>query len=93
MFPALPDDLDATIDNLLAVGSFLVSSEFEKGEVLGVRITSDAGNTCRVYNPWPGNNVRATDVTSGIELGAVVEDGVLSFPTTRGHTYSVVMGD
>ena len=91
LFPALPDNLDAGIDNLLAVGSFLVSSEIEKGTIREVSITSGVGNICRVYNPWPDHEVHVVDTALDAEVESAVDAGVLSFPTIKGHQYSIEM--
>jgi len=54
-FPAVPDVWrDATIHNMLAEGAFLVSAARREGRTRWVRVTSLAGNPCRVETGLEG---------------------------------------
>ncbi len=58
LFPAWPQDQNASFGTLRARGAFLVSSELKDGKVQQVEITSERGRDCTVVNPWPGQKVR-----------------------------------
>ncbi len=57
VFPAWPRERDARFANLRQFGAFLVASEIKAGEIPYVRITSERGRDCTVFNPWPGKSV------------------------------------
>jgi len=55
VFPAVPDAWkDATFHKLLAEGAFEVSASRRDGRTKWIRITSLAGNPCRVRTGWTG---------------------------------------
>jgi alpha-L-fucosidase 2 len=57
VFPAIPHHWrDAAFRYLRAEGAFLVSAELRDGRVQWVEIISEAGQECRVRNPWEGND-------------------------------------
>ncbi|MCF3111831.1 glycoside hydrolase [Niabella sp. CC-SYL272] len=56
VFPAWPNNWDAQF-SLLCRGNFLASASVRKGRVEFVELISNAGETCRVQNPWPGSKV------------------------------------
>ncbi|MBB5437876.1 hypothetical protein HDC92_001550 [Pedobacter sp. AK017] len=58
IFPNWNKNKDASFDQLRAYGAFLVSSKQEKGEILFVKMRSEAGRTCTIRNPWPGKSVQ-----------------------------------
>ncbi len=58
LFPTVPECWgDAYFERLRAEGAFLVTASLSGGEVEYARITSEAGETCRLRNPWPGAEV------------------------------------
>jgi alpha-L-fucosidase 2 len=58
IFPNWNRNKDASFENLRAYGAFLISSKLEKGQIIYVKMISEAGRTCVVDNPWPGKKVR-----------------------------------
>lgn len=58
IFPNWNRSKDASFDQLRAYGAFLVSSKLEKGEILFVKMLSEAGRNCVMDNPWPGKKVQ-----------------------------------
>lgn len=53
-------DGDAKFQTLRAVGAFLVSAEYQDGNVRGVQVTSEAGMPLKFVNPWQGKKVKIT---------------------------------
>jgi len=51
LFPAWPKEWDASF-KLAARGAFLVESRIAGGRIEHVELTSLAGATCRMHNPW-----------------------------------------
>lgn len=90
VFPALPEDMEAKISDLRAVGAFLVSSEVSAGEVKYVTIRSLKGAKCTIVNPWKQERPRIKDITHKKELKDVLsEDNTLTFDTRQGHVYLI----
>jgi hypothetical protein len=86
VFPAWPKEWDAAF-SLLARGAFLVSSSMEKGQIEFVEIRSNAGQECRLRNPWPDKTVTL------YRDGRKAEDfsgSLLTFPTTEGETIVII---
>jgi hypothetical protein len=52
VFPAWPDNWDASF-TLLCRGGFLVTSSQQKGNIEFVEIKSQLGDNCKIRNPWP----------------------------------------
>ena len=89
IFPAIPAAWrDVTIHNMRAEGAFLVSAVRRDGKTQWVRITSLAGEPCRVKVPDQGFPHSFGVVGSGATLsGAKFEvDGSLRIPLRKGHT-------
>jgi len=61
VFPALPEEIDATFSQLRAHGAFLVSSSRKQGAVEFVTIEAKADGVLNLVNPWPGKKVTASD--------------------------------
>lgn len=74
-----PKDQDATFGNLPACGGFLISSQQKQGAISYVEITSQAGETCHLVNPWPQAQVNIAGPKT-----YVVSDSILNLPTTTG---------
>lgn len=58
VFPNWNKDKDASFDQLRAYGAFLISSKLQKGQILYVKMLSEAGRNCIMDNPWPGKAVQ-----------------------------------
>ena len=56
VFPAWPKEWDAAF-TLVTAGAFLVTSSFRQGGIEFVELRSQAGGTCRIRNPWVGEEV------------------------------------
>jgi hypothetical protein len=91
LFPNWPMDQDATFGNFNACGGFLISSAVQGGKIPYVQITSQAGEECRMVNPWPGHAV--TMKVDG-ENPRTLQGKLLKFPTEKGRAYQLlpVMG-
>jgi hypothetical protein len=61
VFPALPNEIDASFSQLRARGAFLVSSSRKKGAVGFVTIEAEADGLLNLVNPWPGEKVAVSD--------------------------------
>jgi len=85
VFPAWPDEWDATF-RLLARGGFLVTSSIRNGEVEFVEVESRLGERCRLRNPWGDTCVVTEAGGSAHEL----KGSVISFDTRKGSSYMVV---
>jgi hypothetical protein len=87
VFPNWPADQDASFGNLNACGGFLISSEMKQGNVAYVKIQSNAGQECRLVNPWPSVAVR---VSSGEQSQSRLSGALLKFPMRSGQTVVLV---
>jgi hypothetical protein len=85
LFPAWPRSRDASFTRLRAKGAFVVSARLSGGTVSGVTVTSEAGGTLRVGNPWPG--VRVTNA-SGQPVPFTLTNGVITVNSATGQTYT-----
>jgi hypothetical protein len=61
VFPALPEEIDATFSQLRARGAFLVSSSRKQGVVEFVAIEAEKDGVMRLVNPWPGKKVTVSN--------------------------------
>ncbi|MBU6239285.1 MAG: hypothetical protein KGQ51_15800 [Planctomycetes bacterium] len=84
LFPAWPKNWTASF-RLLARGGFVVSSNFDGGNVTQIKIESRLGEECRVRNPWD----RACMVQETDGPLRVMEGPVIRFPTTSGRSYTI----
>jgi alpha-L-fucosidase 2 len=74
VFPALPEDIDASFSQLRARGAFLVSSSRKQKIVEFVTIEAKADGILNLVNPWPGKKITVSDPTVAWPDGqAVVE--------------------
>ena len=99
LFPAWDRSQDAAFSQLRARGAFLISANYSAAakQVLSpVKVTSEAGQVLRLRNPWrdkPTSQVHVRDVQTGAAVEVVwedaVQDGVMSFATGRGASYTV----
>jgi len=76
----------------LAVGGFEVSAAHSGTQVRDVRITSRAGKTCRLKNPWAPGEVKIVRLPSREPVPHRLEKDTLVFETEPGVTYRVFGG-
>src|SRR5262249_11976348 len=91
LFPVWPDGKDASFTRLRTTGAFVVSSARTGNTVTFADITSTAGGTVKLANPWTDTPVTVKD-SAGHEIAATVDGGQISFATTKGETYDVRPG-
>lgn len=89
VFPAWPEEWDAQF-TLLCRGNFLVTSSFKNGTVEFVEIKSNAGQECRVRNPWDTEEV--TIYRNGKKY-KTEKNNLLSFPTEVDEVFVLVKGN
>jgi hypothetical protein len=96
VFPVWPATTDATFKRLRAKGAFVVSSEQKGGQVTGVQVTSEVGGTLNLQSPWTSGTpaVHQIDGAGNVvaSVSPTIANGVISFPTVAGQTYSVTSG-
>lgn len=81
-----PSDWDAAF-KLLARGGFLVSASHRQGQVEFVEVLSQAGQECRLKNPWGEREV--TVFREGRKAESL-SGPLLQFPTRKGETLVVI---
>lgn len=91
IFPVWPSSRNASFVNLREKDGFLVSSQLTGSRVQYVDVTSTAGKTLSLRNPWPGETVTITRVGGGTVTPSVNGD-VLTFPTAQNATYTITSG-
>ncbi|WP_316820815.1 glycosyl hydrolase family 95 catalytic domain-containing protein [Pedobacter gandavensis] len=82
IFPNWDRSKDASFKKLRAYGAFLVSSRLKNGEILEVKLISEAGRTCRIDNPWPGKKLQLLRNGQKAEL---LSGNTLVFDTKSGE--------
>ncbi|QHW32096.1 hypothetical protein GZH47_15600 [Paenibacillus rhizovicinus] len=92
LFPVWPAGKDASFTRLREKGAFVVSAAKNGDEVSNVEITSEAGNPVKLDNPYATDSVQVTE-EGGARISAAVTDGIISFATEKGKTYSVSPGN
>lgn len=85
VFPAWPKEWDAEY-TLLARGAFLVTAAMRRGEIEFVEVKSQAGEKCRLANPWPSQVVT---LYRSDKPGADASGPVLEFDTATGEVVVV----
>jgi Glycosyl hydrolase family 95 catalytic domain/Glycoside hydrolase family 95, C-terminal domain len=88
VFPAWPPEWNASY-SLLCRGAFLVGSSMKSGEIEFVRIQSQAGQPCRIRNPWPGSQVTIT--RNGKKWRRSTAE-MISFPTSKEDHFLLLKG-
>ena len=86
LFPAFPEDLDASFTDWRAEGAFLVTASHNRGVITGVSILSERGGTCAVCVPWSGGTkiVREDDTVVPVRTA---EADTIEFDTNPGGRY------
>jgi hypothetical protein len=79
LFPNWPTDVRAEFHQLRAVGAFLVSALFDRGEVQWVRVVSERGQPLRLILPWPAG--ASIDIAGRLSQA---EGPTLELPTKPG---------
>ena len=89
LFPGVADGIGARIENLCAEGGFRVSATRTKSSVVeNLTIHSALGETCRIGNPWPNQDIEVRLDGSGTVVSRQHSD-VIEFATEVGITYSI----
>ncbi|WP_046500195.1 glycoside hydrolase family 95-like protein [Streptomyces odonnellii] len=89
LFPVWPAGKNASFWQLRQKGAFVVSSAKENDRASYAEVTSEAGGTLRLKNPWPTGTFTVTD-TSGAAVPFTTANGVISVQTAVGRTYRIV---
>jgi len=84
LFPNWPMDFDASFGNFNACGGFLISSAVKGGKIPYVQITSQAGEECRLVNPWPSHAVILSEPGN---QKIILRGELLKFPTQKNGIY------
>ncbi len=85
VFPSIPDLWnDLYFRDLRAEGAFLVTAKMRERNVLFIEILSEAGESCSVINPFPGE-ARLTDCHSGKTRR--LKGHTLTFNTAKGDRF------
>jgi hypothetical protein len=89
IFPAVPPTGKIEMENYAAEGGFRVSAKrtFE-GEIFDVRIKSNLGGNCRIFNPWNGKKIRIVKGNQEVPYLADEKD-IISFHTINNETYNL----
>ena len=90
LFSQWPKQINARFESFRAEGAFLVSAEFSDGEVTSLKMTSEAGQRCRLHPPWSGSVLVTLDgdpVATAVEAG-----GIVCFDTGVGAGYEFSRG-
>ncbi|MFH0797623.1 MAG: hypothetical protein V2A65_11345 [Candidatus Omnitrophota bacterium] len=83
-FPNWPRNKRAEFQSLRAVGSFLVSALFERGETQWIEIISEAGYPLRAILPWTGFVIQ-----SSVHGEKQFKDPLLKIETVRGEILQI----
>jgi len=85
VFPSVPEFWPAAyFEKLRAEGAFLVTARRERGKTQFVEISSEAGEICRVRNPFPGRGAILAESGTGQRN---LEGDWLEFKTEVGKKY------
>jgi hypothetical protein len=80
LFPCWPLEQDAAFTRLRAQGGFLVSAEYENGEVISATIESTVGGELQLLSPW-------TTIYANGKKADIGEDGLITMDTKPGETW------
>ena len=83
VFPAWPEEKDASFRRLRAQGGFLVSAEMSRGRVKDIEIESTAGGRLRIVSPWPRARMRMGE-DGGFRMIQPDGNGIIEVDTLKG---------
>jgi hypothetical protein len=90
IFPAVPINVDITMENFRAEGGFRISAiRTSDNETKDVKIHSSIGGLCRLANPWPGRGVRV----NGSRGEREVAGSIIEFNTETGENLEIFPGN
>jgi len=88
VFPTIPDRWhDAYFADLRAEGAFLVTAKLTNGKTDFVALTSEAGEACRVRNPFGAGDAELVELSDAASGGRVLSGEILNFETKAGAKY------
>lgn len=88
--PALPGAwASGSVSGLLAEGNFAVDMTWADSKLTAMTVTSNAGGACSVKYPLAAGETVAIQDSSGATVESKTEDGVVTFDTTAGETYTL----
>ena len=88
VFPTVPDRWhDAYFADLRAEGAFLVTAKLTEGETGFVIVQSEAGEPCRIRNPFKGGDAELIELSNTASPVQKLTGETLSFKTTPGARY------
>jgi len=98
VFPSMPDRWHgASFVDLRAEGAFLVTATLSAGQTRFVRITSEAGLTCKLKNPFGTQNAELVEIIGGrtdpSSTPQSLSGKIFTFPTEKNHTYLIYQAD
>ncbi len=64
LFPAVPDDAVVAFHEFQARGGFLISAQYDQGQISHVWVEARRDVTCEIMNPWPGKSVLVVERAS-----------------------------
>jgi hypothetical protein len=92
LFPAVPDEATVGFRKFQARGGFLVSAQYDRGEIDHVVVTARRNVTCRMLNPWPGAKVRVLRTDNAkVKTTRDTQNGeCITFITEAGYGYRIL---
>jgi hypothetical protein len=89
VFPNTQNLGPASFHHLRATRAFLVSAAWNGSSVSQLAITSEKGAPARIANPWPARTVSVLTRPGAKAVSVRNANGILSFSTEAGASYSV----
>ncbi len=83
VFPAWPENVDAEFHGLRAEGAFLIGAKYKNGKIAVIKIHSEKGGICRIWNPWPQHKIKIA------VLGEIKEGEIIEFSTVSDGNYKL----
>lgn len=88
--PALPGAwASGSVSGLLAEGNFTVDMTWADSKLTDMTVTSNAGGNCSVKYPLEAGETVVIKDDSGVTVESKTEDGVVTFDTTAGESYTL----
>jgi hypothetical protein len=89
LFPDWPAARNASFNNMLARGAFVVSSSIQNGAIQTTTLTSEQGGTATIQNPWTATGLTVHDTTTNTAVSTTQNGSLWSFATQSGHIYQL----